>query len=113
MTEEQLLALGKANYEKSCVMCHQSTGAGLPPSFPPLKKSRVSTGPADANIAFVLSGVPGTAMQAFGDQLDDATLAAIISYTRQAWGNDRLNKIHKNPVMVQPQDVEKVRQGKK
>lgn len=113
MSQEMLLKLGKAGYERSCVMCHQNNGTGLPPSFPPLKKSRVATGPINANIGFVLSGVPGTAMQAFGDQLDDQTLAAIITYTRFAWGNDRLNRIHKYPVIVQPQDVQNVRNGKK
>jgi len=113
MTATELLKLGQAGYEKSCVMCHQSNGAGIPPSFPPLKKSRVVTGPVNANIGFVLSGVPGTAMQAFGDQLDDSTLAAIITYTRSAWGNDRLNRIHKNPTLVQPKEVQAVRQSMK
>jgi cytochrome c oxidase subunit II len=81
---------------------------GLPPIFPPLKHSRVVTGPVTANIAFVLRGVPGTAMQAFGDQLDNVTLAAIITYTRHAWGNAEKN--HKYPLNVQPMDIEKARQ---
>lgn len=113
MTQDELLQLGKTQYEKSCAMCHQNTGLGLPPSFPPLKKSRVVTGPALANISFVLTGVPGTAMQAFGEQLDDTALAAVISYTRAAWGNDEINKRRKNPIVVQPQDVENARQAKK
>lgn len=112
MTEAELLTLGRTEYERSCGMCHQNNGVGLPPSFPPLKKSRIVTGPATANISFVLTGVPGTAMQAFGDQLDNKTLAAIITYTRKSWGNDEMNRRHKNPVIVQPADVEKVRQSK-
>jgi cytochrome c oxidase subunit II len=107
MTEEELLKLGKPEYDKNCAMCHQPTGLGLPPVFPPLKNSRVVTGPVSANIAFVLRGVPGTAMQAFGDQLDDVTLAAIITYTRHAWGH--AEKIHKYPLNVQPLDIEKAR----
>lgn len=113
MSEQELLAFGKASYEKSCVMCHQSNGEGLPPTFPPLKKSRVVTGPVDANILFVLTGVPGTPMQAFGPQLDDKTLAAIISYTRNAWGNDKSCRIHKVSAFVQPADVNRVRENKK
>jgi cytochrome c oxidase subunit 2 len=113
MALEELLKLGKTQYEKSCAMCHQNTGLGLPPSFPPLKKSRVTTGPATANISFVMTGVPGTAMQAFGEQMDDTTLAAIITYTRAAWGNDVINERRKNPIVIQPQDVENVRQAKK
>ena len=105
MTQEQLLTLGKAQYEKSCAMCHQTTGLGLPPSFPPLKKSRVVTGSAAGNIAYVLKGVPGTAMQAFGEQLDDRALAAVITYTRHSWGNDVLNQRRHNAVVVQPSDV--------
>lgn len=113
LSENELLNLGKAGYEKSCIMCHQTQGQGLPPTFPALNKSRVATGPVESNIAFVLAGVPGTAMQAFGEQLDDQTLAAIITYTRSSWDNAKLNRIHKNPVIVQPQDIAKVRQSKK
>ena len=113
LTEQQLLTLGKAQYEKSCAMCHQTTGLGLPPSFPGLKHSHISTGPLDADIGFVLSGVPGTAMQAFGDQLDDTAIAAVVTYTRHEWGNDRANLRHKNPTTAQPQDVARVRQSKK
>ncbi|HSW92722.1 MAG TPA: cytochrome c oxidase subunit II [Gammaproteobacteria bacterium] len=108
-TAEQLLTAGKAGYEKSCVMCHQPDGKGLPPSFPALRKSRVVTGSSDANIAFVLTGVPGTAMQAFGNQMDDKTLAEIISYTRSAWGNSDIITRRKYSVLVQPEDVKKVR----
>lgn len=113
MTSSELMTLGKAGYDKSCVMCHQSQGQGVPPTFPALNKSRVVTGSLDANIGFVLTGVPGTAMQAFGEQMDDRTLAAIITYIRSSWDNARLNRIHKNPVVAQPLDVNKVRQSKK
>ncbi len=113
MKESELLALGKTEYEKNCAMCHQNTGLGLPPTFPPLKKSRVTTGPVNADVSFVLTGVPGTAMQAFADQLDDRTLAAIITYTRQSWGNDEINKRHNQPTVVQPLDVENARQSNK
>lgn len=110
MTEAELMTQGKAEYDKNCAMCHQTTGVGLPPTFPPLKKSRVVTGPLAADIAFVLTGVPGTAMQAFGAQLDNKTLAEIITYTRHAWGNDVINKNRNNVLDAQPQDVEKARQ---
>ena len=36
----------------------------------------------------VVHGVSGTAMQAFGKQLSEVDLAAIITYERNAWGND-------------------------
>lgn len=113
LPEDQLLTLGKAQYEKSCVMCHQNAGEGLPPSFPPLKKSRVVTGPLDATIAYVMTGVRGTAMQAFGEQLNDRELAAVITYIRHSWGNEDLIIRHKGVITAQPADVMQVRKGKK
>lgn len=110
---DELMQLGKAQYEKSCVMCHQSSGLGLPPTFPALKKSKVVTGPLDATIAYVMTGVPGTAMQAFGEQLDDRSMAAVITYIRQEWGNDAVIKRHKDTAVAQPQDVANVRKNKK
>jgi cytochrome c oxidase subunit 2 len=110
LTEEQLVTAGKAQYEKSCAMCHQLNGEGLPPSFPALKQSRVVTGPLESDIKFVLTGVPGTAMQAFGAQMDNKTLAEIITYIRHAWGNEEIIKKHKYSTIAQPQDIEKARQ---
>jgi cytochrome c oxidase subunit 2 len=112
LSESVLLTEGKAGYEKSCAMCHQTTGLGLPPSFPPLKGSRIVTGPANGNINFVMTGVPGTAMQAFGSQLDARTMAAIITYIRHSWGNDKITTGQGNTVDVQPADVEKLEQQK-
>ena len=113
MPAAELLEKGKAQYEKSCVMCHQANGAGLPPSFPALKDSHVVTGPVSGAITFVMNGVPGTAMQAFGEQLNDNEMAAVVTYIRQSWGNDELNKKHGLPVVVQPQEIAKARQAKK
>jgi len=109
MTEQELLALGKTQYEKTCAMCHQATGLGLPPTFPALKNSAIVTGPLDKNLTVVLKGVPGTAMQAFDEQLDNTALAAVITYIRQSWGNKEINLTKKKPVMVQPAEIEKAK----
>ena len=42
----------------------------------------------DAHMDIVVNGVSGTAMQAFGSQLSEADLAAVITYERNAWGNN-------------------------
>jgi cytochrome c oxidase subunit 2 len=70
-----------------------------------MKGDHVATGPVKTHIQLVLQGVPGTAMQAFGPQLDDVTLAAIITYQRNAWGNAHLTQ----KSTVQPEDVVKCR----
>ena len=111
LSERELLDLGKMNYEKNCAMCHQNDGQGLSSTFPALKNSRVVTGPLDETIAYVLHGVPGTSMQAFGTILDNKTLASIITYIRQAWGNYSINKSKQQAVIAQPQDIQKVRQN--
>ena len=42
----------------------------------------------EGHIDMVMNGRPGTAMQAFSTQLNDADLAAVITWERNAWGND-------------------------
>ena len=84
---EELAARGEKVYAANCVACHQATGRGAPPAFPPLAGSKVVNGPEQAQIDVVLNGRPGTAMAAFAKQLSDTDIAAVITYTRQAWGN--------------------------
>lgn len=88
MSKEELLSLGKTVYESRCAVCHQSSGEGLPGAFPALKGSAMVTRDKPAHIHMVLFGKPGTAMQAFGKQLTAAESAAVITYERNAWGND-------------------------
>ncbi len=109
LSHDDLMTMGKAAYEKNCSACHQVTGAGMPPTFPALKNSPVATGPVQKQIQIVLHGVKNTAMQAFGDQLDNQTIAAIITYTRNAWGNDDANKKAHQATDVQVDEVQKAR----
>ena len=85
-TQAELQARGEKVYAANCVACHQATGKGLPPTFPPLEGSKVVLGKAHDQIDVVLKGRPGTAMASF-KQLSDVELAAVITYTRNAWGN--------------------------
>ena len=55
--------------------------------LPALDGDKVVLGPKAAQINTVLKGKPGTAMAAFGGQLNDVEIAAVISYTRHAWSN--------------------------
>lgn len=86
-TMETAMSHGKAAYEKHCGACHQANGEGLPPAFPGLKGAESVLGEISKHIDIVLNGQPGTAMAAFG-YLSDTDIAAIITYERNAWGND-------------------------
>ncbi|MCW8884172.1 MAG: cytochrome c oxidase subunit II [Motiliproteus sp.] len=100
-TMEELMAKGEELYNTKCGACHQVTGIGLPPAFPPLKGSAIATGPIDAHLDIVIKGQPGTAMMAWGG-LNDLEIAAIVTYERNAWGNNTGD-------LVQPADVKQHR----
>jgi cytochrome c oxidase subunit 2 len=59
------------------------------------------TGPKAAQIQMELKGKPGTAMAAF-DRLSDTDLAAVITYTRNSWGN-------KTGEAIQPSEIKTAR----
>jgi len=101
-TMDESMDHGKAVYATNCVACHQANGAGIPNVFPGLAGSAIALGDVAKHIDVVVNGVSGTAMQAFGAQLNDADLAALITYERNAWGNDTGD-------LVQPADVKAAR----
>src|SRR5258706_14400075 len=85
-TMDELKAAGEKLYAANCAACHQPTGKGMPPAFPALDGSKIATGPKAGHIAMVMKGKPGTAMASFA-HLNDADVAAIVTYERNAWGN--------------------------
>lgn len=100
----ELIARGEKVYAANCAACHQANGMGLPGAFPALSGSPVATGPITAHIDIVLNGRPGTAMSAFGGQLSDADIAALVTYQRNAWNN-------KMGDAAQPADIAAARGG--
>ncbi|HSH28617.1 MAG TPA: cytochrome c oxidase subunit II [Thiohalobacter sp.] len=99
---DELMARGEEVYKSTCVACHMANGEGLPGTFPALKGGAIATGPVEGHIDIVLNGSDGTAMAAFGAQLSDADLAAVVTYERNAWGNDTGD-------VVQPADIKAAR----
>jgi cytochrome c oxidase subunit 2 len=77
---------GQQVYAATCAACHQPTGKGMPPAFPPLDGDKVTNGPKGAHIGVVLKGKPGTAMASFA-HLSDVDIAAVITYERTSWSN--------------------------
>ncbi len=89
--QKDLMARGGKVFAGNCAACHQLTGKGAPPAFPALDGSKVVNGPKEAQILTVLNGVERdgkpTAMIAWGKTLSDTDIAAVITYTRNSWGN--------------------------
>jgi cytochrome c oxidase subunit 2 len=84
----ELMDQGETIYNQRCAVCHQPNGEGMANVFPAIKGSPVATGELSMHIDIVLNGRPGTAMQAFANQLTEQEAAAVITYQRNAWGND-------------------------
>ncbi len=90
----QLMKEGEKAYNNSCAACHGGNGqGGVGPSF---IGSDLIKGDISKHIDIVLNGQ--ATMPGFGGQLTPAELAAIITYERNAWGNDTGDK-------VQPQEI--------
>lgn len=109
LTEAELMAEGKKGYLAHCAACHQPNGLGIAGTFPPLaagkpfsaskamltplaergfyKDGKIVEGALEQHIDIVLHGIPGTPMTAFGAQLDNATIAAIVTFERNSFGN--------------------------
>ena len=86
LTLPELVERGEAVYQKNCIACHGANGEGGIGKV--LAGSSYPLGDQTANIGLMVNGVPGSAMQAFGAQLNDLDLAAVITYSRNAFGNN-------------------------
>lgn len=91
-------AAGKAVYMTICFACHQATGAGLPPVFPPLTKSEYVNGSTQRFVAMILKGnlppmtvngmtYAASVMPAQEAVLNDEKVAAVATYVRASFGN--------------------------
>ncbi|MGB1460521.1 MAG: cytochrome c oxidase subunit II [Gammaproteobacteria bacterium] len=85
-TAQELVERGESVYAVNCVACHQTNGQGIPGIFPALAGSDIVMNNKDKNIEILMEGVQGAAMNSFS-YLSEVELAAVITYTRQSWGN--------------------------
>ena len=102
---QELVARGEDVYNKNCASCHMADGSGVAGVFPHLLRGSVATKDIKEHLNIIVNGVAGSAMAAFGAQLSEADIAAVLSYERNAWGNDMGD-------MLQPIDVARFRAGK-
>jgi cytochrome c oxidase subunit 2 len=107
LTLQQLMKQGEEVYNSNCAVCHKSDGSGMPPAFPAIKGSKIAAGSIQDHINIVLKGK--NAMPAWASQLNDAEIAAVITYQRNNWGNaDSKNGANAGGV-VQPADIANAR----
>jgi cytochrome c oxidase subunit 2 len=85
-TLDELMVRGESVYDTSCLACHGANGEGGVGNA--IAGSSVATGDINAHLEIGINGVPGTSMQAFGGQLSDVDMAAVITYQRNAFGNN-------------------------
>lgn len=96
-TIDELVQRGEKVYAANCVACHQANGKGVPGAFPALDGAPTVNGPRAAQLDIVLNG--RKAMPAFKGVLSATEIAAVTTYTRNAWSNKAKENI------VQPAEV--------
>jgi len=88
MTMEEAMSMGENVYNANCAACHMPNGEGLPGVFPALKGSQIAVADQPKHIYIMLNGVTGSAMQSYAKQLTMSEIAAVVTYERNAWGNN-------------------------
>jgi mono/diheme cytochrome c family protein len=98
LVSPEVMETGRKVYGQQCAVCHGAEGKGHPPQFPPLAGNQSITMATPVNpIRMVLNGgyPPGTrknprphGMPPYAHVLDDAEVAAVVSYIRVAWENN-------------------------
>jgi len=93
---DELMSKGEAVYNAQCLACHGAQGEGGVGNA--IAGSAIALGDIGTHLDVGIKGVAGTAMQAFGGQLNDVDMAAVITYQRNAFGNNTGD-------VIQPSDV--------
>ncbi len=85
---EELMTKGEKVYKAQCLVCHQANGQGLKGAFPSIVGSPVAIEVSNRmrHIQQIIYGKG--LMPAFGEQLSDVDIASVVSFTRNAWGNN-------------------------
>jgi cytochrome c oxidase subunit 2 len=94
---EDLVARGEKVYAANCAACHQANGKGAAAIKALDGSAIVKDSDAARQIQVLLQGAGNGAMPAW-KQLSDTDMAAVVSYTKNAWSN-------KTGQLVQPADV--------
>jgi mono/diheme cytochrome c family protein len=97
VADEETLKRGLAVYSRTCIACHQPTGKGLAPVFPPLAESPIVNGDATLPIKFILHGLMGpvtvagttyNSMMPAVAGVSDQEISDVLTYVRASFGNN-------------------------
>ncbi|MFO1326948.1 MAG: cytochrome c oxidase subunit II [Rubrivivax sp.] len=94
---EELVARGEKVYAANCAACHRPDGKGAGPIKPLDGSAIVQDADKAKQITILLNGANNGAMPSW-KQLSDTELAAVITYTKNSWGN-------KTGQLVQPSEM--------
>ncbi len=87
---------GQAVYSRTCIACHQPTGMGLPPVFPPLAGSEWVAKDASIAVRNIINGMQGpitvkgmtyNSMMPPVAGLSDKDIADVVDDVNNSWGN--------------------------
>jgi mono/diheme cytochrome c family protein len=109
--DDPAMVAGAATYRDQCSACHGLEGKGVNELFPSISdSSMVRSDDPTTSIRLILRGArsvqtrsqeTGPGMPSYGKQLDDAEVAAVLTYIRNSWGGAATS--------VTPMEVSKVR----
>jgi cytochrome c oxidase subunit 2 len=102
-TLAELMSTGEQVYAKACMACHGENGEGGVGKA--IAGSPVATGDIANHLDVILNGVSGSAMAAYKEQLSEVDAAAVVTYQRNAFGNN-------TGEIIQPIDILNFKQGK-
>jgi cytochrome c oxidase subunit II len=86
-SEQELLEQGEEVYTVACSRCHQPDGMGVDPVYPELAGNAFVTVREPFHVVDVVVNGRG-GMPPFRDTLSRQEIAAVVSYIRNAWGNE-------------------------
>lgn len=94
--DAETMKRGQAVYTRTCLACHQPTGMGLPPVFPPLAGSEWIAMDASVAVRNIVQGMVGpitvkgatyNGMMPPVAGVTDKDIADVVTYVRNSFGN--------------------------
>jgi len=97
---------GQDIYNQRCAMCHGADRGGVSPWYPPLTRSEWVDGPPERLAAIILNGLQGRAgkfdavMPGWGGVMNDAEIAAVMTWLRAGDGKSAVTAVEVNHVRI-------------